>query len=84
MDLQCPTCNGTHFHEKKIDRYSDVLYRRLACCDCGCEFVSEYRLAGVVAGSVRTGEILPYLKNGSSIGAQMVRQMFASIERIER
>ena len=84
MELQCPYCGRDYLREIKIDRYSNTLYRRLACCDCGCELVAKYCLAGTVVGSVRAGETPLSLEREASVGAQMVRQMFASVERAMR
>lgn len=74
MKLSCPTCGGQFLKETKLDRYDDVIYRKLTCCDCGCSFAAKYILEGVVKGSVRTGECW-------GIGAQIVRHMFAFAER---
>lgn len=80
MELQCPSCGRDCLREIKIDRYSDILYRRLACCDCGCEFVAKYCLTGTVVGSVRAVET-SLLSRRESVGAQMVRHMFVSVEQ---
>lgn len=80
MELLCPTCKKDYLQEKKIDRYSDALYRRLVCCDCGCEFVAKYSLVGTVVGSVRAGETSLSFERKSGIGAEMVRRMISSNE----
>lgn len=73
MKLSCPSCGGQLTKETGLDRYDDVIYRKLTCCDCGCSFAVKYILEGVVKGSVRTGEW--------GIGAQIVRHMFVFTER---
>ena len=78
MELQCQICGNNHLKEIGIDRYSDAIFRRIACCDCGCEFVAKYNLAEIVTGSVRAGESPPSLKGEPDIGAQIIRQLFAS------
>jgi len=84
MELLCPSCGRDCLHEKRLDRYSDVLFRQLVCLDCGCEFVAKYCLTEIVNGSVRSGESVLSFYRQQNVGAQMVRHMIASYEENRR